>query len=96
MSIIPYIFWGSTVLSICVSIAGVLTRRPWLLVAGAVLACPLAFYVGASPMFKIWAFFLPVLQLGAAGVVRRSVLLATALLIPFVSLAVWVAIVVIR
>jgi hypothetical protein len=91
MHVVPLIFWGSTVLSACFSVAGVVTRKPWLLVVAALLAIPLAFYLGASPRFKIWAFFLPVPQAIAAGVVRRSALLATLLLIPFASFTVWLA-----
>jgi hypothetical protein len=96
MLIVPLIFWGSTILSICFSVAGVLTRRPWLLMAGAVLAIPVAFYLGASPRFKVWAFFLPVLQAVAAGLVRRSAVLAGALLIPLVGFTVWLAVAVIK
>jgi hypothetical protein len=87
----PLIFWGSTVLSAGFSVAGVLTRKPWLPVVGAILAIPLAFYLGASPRFKIWAFSLPVLRAIAAGVVRSSALLATLIVVPFVSFTVWLA-----
>jgi hypothetical protein len=96
MPILPLIFWSSTILSVCLSIAGVVARKPWLLVTGAVLAGPLAFYLGATPRFRTWAFFLPVLQVVAAGIVRRSFVYAAALLIPLVSFTVWLAVVVVR
>ena len=96
MRILPLIFWGSAVLSIGSSIAGIVRRNGWLLIAGAVLAGPMAFYVGATPRFRYWGFLLPCLQILGAIVVKRSALLAAALLIPFVSLIVWLAVVVLR
>ena len=96
MHILPLIFWGSTILSISLSIAGLIWRRGWMLVGGAILAGPIAFYLGASPRFRTWAFFLPCLQIVAAVVVGRSVALATVLLVPLVSLVLWLASVVLR
>ncbi len=96
MHILPIIFWGSAVLSIGLSIAGVVTRKSGLLIAGAVLAVPICFYLGATPRFRVWAWFLPCLQLVAASVLRKSAMLAGALLIPFVSLVVWLAVMVMR
>ena len=91
MHIIPLIFWGSTILSIGLSVTGLVRRSPWMLVAGAILAGPFAFYLGATPRFRTWAFFLPCLQIAAAVVVRRSVLLAALLLVPLVCLAILLA-----
>ena len=96
MNILPVIFWGSAILSIALSIAGTVRRNPWLLVGAAVLAVPMSFYFGATPRFRTWGWFLPCLQILAALVVQRYVVLAAALLIPFVSLIAWLAIVVLR
>jgi hypothetical protein len=92
MHVVPFVFWGSAVLSIGLSIAGVVRRSGFLLVGAAILAVPMAFYLGASPRFRTWGFLLPCLQILAAVVVKRSAVLAAALLVPFVSLIVWLAI----
>ena len=96
MPLIPLIFWGSALLSIGISAVGVVRKSPWMLVVGAILAVPLAFYLGATPLFRIWSWFLPGLQLVSAMAVRRSAWVAAVLLLPFVSLAIWLAAVVIR
>jgi hypothetical protein len=96
MPLIPLIFWGSALLSIAVSIVGVIRRSPRMLVVGAVLAGPLAFYLGATPLFGTWAWFLPGLHVAAAMAVRRSVSVAVILLVPFVSIAMWLAVIVVR
>ena len=94
--ILPLIFWGSAILSIGLSIAGLIWRRSWMFVAAAVLAGPMAFYLGATPRFRTWAFFLPCLQILAGVIVRKSVALAAILLVPFVSLMLWLALIVLR
>ena len=95
MHVLPLVFWGSAVLSIGSSIAGVVRRNGFLLVGSAILAVPMAFYLGASPSFRTWGFLLPCLQILAAVVVKRSSVLAAALLVPFVSLIVWLAVAVV-
>jgi hypothetical protein len=94
--ILPLIFWGSAILSIGLSMGGLIWRNGWLLVGGAILAGPMSFYLGATPRFRTWAFFLPCLPIMAAVVVKRSVALAAVLLIPFVSLMIWLAVIVLR
>jgi hypothetical protein len=94
--ILPLIFWGSAILSIGSSMGGLIWRNGWLLVGGAILAGSMSFYLGATPRFQTWAFFLPCLQIMAAVVVKRSVALAAVLLIPFVSLMIWLAVIVLR
>ncbi len=96
MHIIPLIFWGSAVLSLGLSVGGVVSRKGWMLVAGAALAIPMSFYLGGTPRFEVWAWFLPCLQLVAASMVRKSAVAAAVLLIPFVSLILWLAVSVIR
>jgi hypothetical protein len=93
---LPLIFWGCAILSIGLSLAGLIWRKPWMLVVGAVLAGPISFHLGATPRFRTWGFFLPGLQIASALLVRRSLAFATVLLVPFVALVMWLAIVVLR
>jgi hypothetical protein len=83
--------WIMIIGSCLVSILGVILRRPTLLVVGAVLAIPLALYVGATPRFKIIGFFLPLFQVAAAVVVKRHLLLAAVLLSPILGLVILLA-----
>jgi hypothetical protein len=92
--ILPLIFWGSAALSIGLSFVGLARRRSWMLVAAAVLAGPMSWYLGATPRFRTWAFFLPLLQIAAAAIVRRSLPAAVILVVPFASFILWVAAVV--
>jgi len=92
--VLPLIFWGSAALSIGLSVAGLARRRSWMLVAAAVLAGPMSWYLGATPRFRTWAFFLPVLQIAAAAIVGRSRPAAAVLVVPFASLMLWLAVVV--
>jgi hypothetical protein len=69
--IVGVIFWGCTFLSVAVSVAGLVRRSPALLVAAAVLAVPISFYLGATPLLRWVGFFLPILLLLAALVVKR-------------------------
>jgi prolipoprotein diacylglyceryltransferase len=94
--IIPVLLWGSVWLSIGLSIIGLVRRSPRMVIAGAVLAGPLSFYLGLTPVFRIWAWFLPGLQVAAALALRRSLAVAVVLLLPFISIAIWLALVVYR
>lgn len=87
--IVGVIFWGCTFLSVAVSIAGLVRRSPAPLVAAAVLAVPISFYLGATPLFRWFGFFLPVLLLLAALVVKRRRWLAMALVALFIVLPTW-------
>lgn len=84
-------FWACGVASVALSVLGVARRSPFMLAAAAVLAAPVSFYLGASPLFRSVGFFLPVLQLGAALVVRRWRPMAIILVSPGVALALWLA-----
>lgn len=87
--IVGVIFWGCTFLSVAVSIAGLVRRSPALLVAAAVLAAPISFYLGAVPLFRCFGFFLPVLLLLAALAVKRQRWPAIVLVCLFIILPAW-------
>jgi hypothetical protein len=87
--IVGVIFWGCTVLSVAMSIAGLVRRSPGLRVVAAVLAVPISFYLGAAPLFRWFGFFLPGLLLFAAAAVRRRRLPAMVLVGLYVVLPAW-------
>lgn len=89
--ILPIVFFGCTILSIILSGFGIARRSAGLLVGAALLASPLAFYAGASPMFKTVGFFLPLPQFAAAFVVKRQARLAILLVTPFLAMSLWLA-----
>jgi hypothetical protein len=60
-----------------------------LLIAAAVLAVPISFYIGATPLFRWFGFFLPALLLAAAAVVKRRRLPAVVLVGIFIVLPAW-------
>lgn len=73
--------WPFITLSIILSIAGIITRRPLLLWVGAVLAVPFALYLFATPRFGPYGIVLPLFQAGAAYNVRKGAIWAAWLLI---------------
>ena len=91
--VLSVVFIGCTILSVILSGFGVARRSPGLLIGSALLALPLAFYAGASPMFRIIGFFLPLPQLVAAFVVKRRASLAILLVTPSLAMSLWLAVV---
>lgn|GEM_PF-6700577 len=87
--IVGVIFWGCTLLSVAMSVAALVRRSPALLVAAAVLAAPVSLYFGGTPRFRYFGFFLPVLPLLAALIVRRRRLPAAILVGIFIAPPVW-------
>lgn len=87
--IVGVIFWGCPFLSVALSIAGLVRRSPALLIAAAVLAVPISFYIGLTPLFRWFGFFLPALLLAAAVVVKRRRLPAVVLVGIFIVLPAW-------
>ncbi len=65
--IIPIVFgWPFIVLSILVSIIGILNERAGLVFLGALMIIPFAYNLNSLPPFGGYALFLPVLQIGSA------------------------------
>lgn len=97
VTILAIIFmgWPAILGSLMVSAAGVVRRRPALLVTGAVLCLGFAWYLGAWPMpvFKALGYSLPLLHLaGALAVHYRHRWLPWLLLAPHGMIAVYLAI----
>ena len=89
--------WPAIIASLVCSFIGIKQRKPILLVAGAFLATPFAWYLGIASHFRPLWLLLPLLQLGAAyAVARRRSAAAVMLLVPFSAVAVWLAQAVLR
>lgn len=87
--------WFLLVPGLLCSVAGIFTKKPTLVVLGAVLAVPLGLYLLATPPWwvKVLGVALPIsLALAAVAVGRRQALLAWLLLLPFVSTLIWLGV----
>ena len=87
--------WPAIILSIAVSIAGILKKWPWMLVAGGLVCAPFALYISGYPFFHNATLLLPFFQFGAAWAVHtKRMALAWVLLLPLVSVSIILAIIV--
>jgi hypothetical protein len=93
--LIPLLFgFPAAILSLLVSVVGVLTQKYWLVILGAVLFVPFSYYLSGAPGLAGLPILLPGFQVGSAVAVReRNRLWAWLLLIPAFSVALWVAVV---
>lgn len=85
MDFLPIIiFWICVLLSLILSILGLVKNKPWFLVIGAVLFLPFVYYFGGSPTTRI-IIVLPLLQLGSAyAVSKNNKFLAWSLFLPVI------------
>ena len=88
--------WPAVVVSLLLAAAGIVSRRPVLLIVSALVAAPFGYYLsGAESWVAPAGLALPfVLVAGAFAVKRCLLLLAWAFWIPFVGAATWLAVVV--
>lgn len=85
--------WPAIIISILLSIAGLLMKKPKLLFVAGVLLMPFTFYL--SNGFRNPALLLPLLQFGSAFAIRRqNTRLAWLLLAPLLIVILWLAFVV--
>jgi hypothetical protein len=93
--LIAMIGWPGIITSLGLSLTGIARKQPAWLVAGAIVAIPFSWYLNNLPLFEGVGQFLPLLQLGAAVAVHyRQRWWALVLLLPFISVAIWLAFVV--
>ena len=84
--------WPFVILSLAVSLAGLITKRYWLLLIGAVLFLPFSYYLSGAPGIRTIALVLPLFQVGAAMMVwRQKIMLACVLTIPAFCVSGWIA-----
>ena len=81
----------AAILSILLSVIGVLTEKVWLVIIAAVLFIPFSYYLSGSPNWAGLPILLPGFQVGSALAVReKSKLWAWLLLAPAIFAVLWV------
>jgi hypothetical protein len=85
MDFLPIIiFWIAVILSLILSVIGIIKNKFWFLIIGAILFLPFVYYFGGSPTTRV-IIVLPVLQLGSAyAVSKNNKFLAWGLFLPVI------------
>lgn len=63
---------STVVLSLLFSAIGVVRMKVWLVILGAVLLLPFAYYMNGYPNLRGFAILLPFFQMGSAAAVREN------------------------
>jgi hypothetical protein len=88
--------WPFIILSLVLAFAGILLKRPVLLVASGILFIPPAWYLSGYPAIRWFGMLLPVSLFGAAYFVKQDkIRLALLLVLPPLVTSVWLAFIVI-
>ena len=89
--------WPAILLAVVLSVMGILRRKPVWLAVAATVVIPFSFYLAGSPRFRWIGLAIPLLLFGASiAVYRCRPALAWFLLVPFVGVVGWLAIVVLN
>ena len=87
--------WPMIILSMALSVAGILKKWLWMVVSGGVLCIPFTVYLFGFTYLHYFAFLLPFFQFGAAWAVHaRRKILPWILLLPLASIMIILAIIV--
>jgi hypothetical protein len=87
--------WPAIILSLTVSVIGILKRWAWMLVLGGVLCAPFTVYLFGFTYLHFFSFLLPFFQFGAAWAVHaKRKVLAWVLLLPLILIIAILAIIV--
>ncbi len=80
--------WPAIITSLALSAAGILWRKPGLLIIGAVVSVPFAWYLSGYPVIRSAAILIPLTVSGSAYAVhRKKDGIAWLLLAPFMLVA---------
>ena len=92
MLIVMLFGFPAAILSLLLSVIGVLTQKVWLVIIGAILFAPFSYYLSGSPSLAGLPILLPAFQVGSVVAVReKNKLWAWLLLIPPFFAVLWVA-----
>jgi hypothetical protein len=81
----------AVLVSLVLSVIGVLREKFWLVILGAVLFIPFAYYLNGSPGLRGFAILLPLFQMVSAAAVReKNKVWAWILLVPAFLASFWV------
>ncbi len=87
--------WPAILVSLALSVLGIVRGRPAWLVVAAIVVVPISLYLAGTPRFRWIALVFPVLLFGARIAIRRSHLwLAWTLIVPFTGFFGWLAVIV--
>lgn len=88
--------WPFIIFSLSLAFAGILLKRPALMVASAILFVPPALYLSGYPAVRWFGMLLPVSLFGAAYFVKQDkIRLALLLVLPPLITSAWLAFIVI-
>jgi hypothetical protein len=84
--------WPFIILSLLLAFAGILVKRPALLVTSAIVFAPPAWYLSGYPVIRWFGMLLPVSLLSAAYYIKKEQLrLALLLVLPPLLASAWLA-----
>ena len=84
--------WPMIGLVVGISLVGLAAKRWWLLLAGAFLVLPPAYYLSGNPSINYWSFLAPLFLAGSGFAVKGGKFLAGWLLfLPVVLAVIWLA-----
>ena len=89
--LIQLLFFPAMLVSLIVSVIGVLKDKYWLIILGAILFLPMSYYLNGSPGSRGFAILLPLFQIVSAAAVReKNKVWAWILLVPAFIAGLWI------
>ena len=85
--------WPAILISLALSVMGIVRKRPGWLVVAAIIALPFSLYLSGSPVFGWLGLGIPLLLPGASiAIYYGQTIVAWSLLAPFAGVSGWLAI----
>jgi hypothetical protein len=89
--------WPAIIIALLLSLFGIIRRKPRVLIASAILVLPISFYLLGSPRIGWLGLLIPFLFVGVGmAIYRKKIVLAWSLLVPYIAVFSWLAVVVIK
>jgi len=89
--LIQLLFFPAMLVSLIVSVIGVLKDKYWLVILGAILFIPMSYYLNGAPGLRGFAILLPLFQVvSAAAVSEKNKVWAWILLVPAFFAGLWI------
>ncbi len=87
---IMLIGWPGIITAIVLVCIGIITKKSWLIILGAIFSVPISWYLGSTPKFRYIMYALPLFFIGAALAIKfGKIILAWVLTLPYVGVVVW-------
>jgi hypothetical protein len=94
ISILVQIFfgWPAIITTLLVSVVGLVWKKYWLLLIGALLFLPVSLYLSGFQVLRGWSLLFPLSLIGSAFAIRgRKLLLGWLLVLPVFTVSIWLA-----